>query len=57
LATAGIVRFEDDPTAALAIYEDPKTVKLLYQEHLKYACFSHNWGASKGIDRYQDVCE
>jgi DNA helicase-2/ATP-dependent DNA helicase PcrA len=51
-----IVRFEDDPTAALAIYEDLRTVKLFYQEHHKYACYSENWGASKGIDRYQDVC-
>jgi hypothetical protein len=30
-----IVRFEDDPTAAQAFYEDPKTDKLFYQEHLK----------------------
>jgi DNA helicase-2/ATP-dependent DNA helicase PcrA len=55
-ARESVVRFEEDPAAALAIYEDPKTVKLFYQAHHKYACFSHNWGASKGIDRYQDVC-
>ena len=51
-----VVRFEDDPAAALAIYEDPRTVKLFYKEHYKYACYSQNWGASKGVDRYQDVC-
>ena len=51
-----IVRFEDDPAAALAIYDDSMTVKLFYQEHHKYACYSQNWGASKGVDRYQDVC-
>jgi DNA helicase-2/ATP-dependent DNA helicase PcrA len=51
-----VVRFEDDPAAALAIYKDPKTVKLFYQEHHKYACYSQNWGASKGVDNYQDVC-
>jgi DNA helicase-2/ATP-dependent DNA helicase PcrA len=51
-----IVKYEDDPTAVYAIYEDPKTVKLFYQEHHKYACYSQNWGASKGVDRYQDVC-
>lgn len=32
------------------------TVKLFYQNHHKYPCFSENWGASKGIDNYQDVC-
>jgi len=33
-----------------------KTVKLFYQEHRKYNCYSENWGNSKGIDHYQDVC-
>jgi DNA helicase-2/ATP-dependent DNA helicase PcrA len=51
-----VVRFEADPAAALAIYEDSRTVKLFYQEHYKYACYSQNWGASKGVDRYNDVC-
>lgn len=51
-----VVRFEDDPAAVAAIYEDSGTVKLFYKEHHKYGCFSQNWGASKGIDRYQDVC-
>ena len=47
---------EDDPAAVLALYKDPQTVKLFYKEHHKYACYSQNWGASKGVDRYQDVC-
>jgi DNA helicase-2/ATP-dependent DNA helicase PcrA len=51
-----IVRYEDDPETVLSIYEDPRIVKLFYQEHYKYACYSQNWGASKGVDRYQDVC-
>ena len=51
-----VVRFEDDPTEVAAIYQDSGTVKLFYEEHHKYNCFSQNWGASKGIDRYQDVC-
>lgn len=51
-----VVRFEDDPAAVAAIYEDPSTIKLFYKEHHKYGCFSQNWAASKGIDRYQDVC-
>lgn len=32
------------------------TVKLFYQEHQKYGCYSQNWGSSKGVDHYQDVC-
>lgn len=50
------VRYEDDPTAIRALCMDPCTVKLFYKEHHKYACYSQNWGASKGVDRYQDVC-
>ena len=51
-----VVKYEDDPAAVNAIYEDPRTVKLFLREHYKYACYSQNWGASKGVDRYQDVC-
>jgi DNA helicase II / ATP-dependent DNA helicase PcrA len=52
----GVVRYEDDPAKALALYEDQGTVKLFYEDHHKYACYSQNWGASKGVDQYQDVC-
>lgn len=38
------------------LYACGKTVKLFYQEHHKYGCHSLNWGSSKGIDHYQDVC-
>lgn len=51
-----IVRFEDDPAAVEALYRDSGTVKLFYKEHNKYGCFSQNWGASKGMDSYEDVC-
>lgn len=51
-----IVRFEDDPAAVATLYRDPGTVKLFYKEHQKYGCFSQNWGASKGMDRYENVC-
>jgi DNA helicase-2/ATP-dependent DNA helicase PcrA len=51
-----LVRYEDDPTAIQALYEDPGTVKLFLKEHYKYACYSQNWGASKGVDQYGDVC-
>lgn len=50
------VCFEDDPAAVQAIYDDSSTVKLFLKEHYKYSCYSQNWGASKGIDHYEDVC-
>jgi len=51
-----VVKYETDPAAVLALYEDPQTVKLFYEAHHKYACYSQNWGASKGVDQYHDVC-
>lgn len=38
------------------LYSNPLVVKLFYQEHHKYGCFSQNWGASKGEDHYDEVC-
>ena len=32
------------------------TVKLFYKEHHKYSLYSNNWGNSKGLDCYHDVC-
>ena len=32
------------------------TIKLFYQQHHKYNCYSKNWGDSKGEDHYVDVC-
>lgn len=33
-----------------------KTIKLFFERHWIYPCFSQNWGASKGVDEYEDVC-
>lgn len=41
---------------ANALHADLNVVKLFYQEHYKYGCVSNNWGASKGLDHYNDVC-
>lgn len=41
---------------AKAIYENANIVKLFYEEHYKYNCFSKNWGDSKGEDKYNDIC-
>ncbi|MBH3431293.1 DNA helicase UvrD [Pseudomonas citronellolis] len=41
---------------ANALHADPNIVKLFYKEHYKYGCHSYNWGGSKGMDHFQDVC-
>lgn len=38
------------------IMADDSIVKLFYQQHYAYNCFSKNWGESKGEDCYGDVC-
>jgi len=53
---ASDVRLEKDHSKVINIYDDPSIVKLFFQEHYKYKCYSQNWGESKGIDHYQDVC-
>ena len=44
---------EDD---ADVLFSNNELVKLFYQNHIKYPCYSENWGKSKGQDNYQDVC-
>lgn len=41
---------------AAELHASPNTVKLFFQEHGRYGCYSQNWGDSKGRDDYQDVC-
>ncbi len=38
------------------IYNCDQTVKLFYQRHYEFGCYSQNWGKSKGQDHYIDVC-
>ncbi|MFV1872742.1 MAG: hypothetical protein ACMZ64_05385 [Oleiphilus sp.] len=33
-----------------------ETVKLFFKNHSKYPCYSLNWGKSKGLDHFTDVC-
>jgi DNA helicase-2/ATP-dependent DNA helicase PcrA len=51
----GDVVFLERQEQADEIYACQETVKLFYQEHYKYDCFSQNWGGSKGME-YQNVC-
>lgn len=41
---------------AAALHADSGTIKLFFQEHSRYGCYSQNWGDSKGRDHYQNVC-
>ena len=38
------------------IIADNSIVKLFYRENSKYDCYSQNWGSSKGINHFNDVC-
>jgi len=51
--TVSIVR---DAETAAQIYARNDTVKLFFKDQEKYLCYSQSWGASKGLDHYQDVC-
>lgn len=51
-----LVSLVEDITTIEEKFNCDDTVKLFYQEHHKYPCFSQNWGGSKGQDHYKDVC-
>lgn len=51
-----VVEFVDDEGWAEAIFFRDGTVKLFYQAHHKYPCYSENWGASKGLNNFDSVC-
>ncbi|PPC88683.1 MAG: DNA helicase UvrD [Methylotenera sp.] len=50
------VKFIEDDVVTKDLLACNSTVKLFYQEHQKYNCYSNNWGNSKGLDDYQNVC-
>ena len=50
------IEFVEDREKANAIFNNNDIVKIFYQEHYKYDCYSRNWGGCKGEDQYQDVC-
>ena len=53
---SGVVRLLDNEADADAIIIDDNVPKLFYQDCSKYRCKAMNWGASKGIDDFVDVC-
>ena len=50
------VEFVKNKIKSDAIFRDKNIVKLFYQKHYKFGCYSRNWGGCKGEDQYQDVC-
>jgi DNA helicase-2/ATP-dependent DNA helicase PcrA len=53
---ASEVKLVEEAHHAEQLFACETTVKLFYQEHEKYGCYSQNWGGSKGDDHYGDVC-
>jgi len=51
-----ILKIIDNQIEADNIVNDNSIVKLFYRENYKYDCYSQNWGGSKGINHYNDVC-
>ncbi|WP_057461423.1 hypothetical protein [Pseudovibrio sp. POLY-S9] len=39
-----------------ALFNCNDKIKLFFQEHEKYSCYSNNWGRCKGLDHYEDFC-
>lgn len=50
------VYYLDGEKTLIEIFYDDNVVKLFFKEHSKYPCYSNNWGKSKGLDSYDDVC-
>ncbi len=50
------VEYVENVERADQLFHHADIVKLFYQSHQQYSCFSNNWGASKGIDSYGSVC-
>ena len=46
----------NNQTDADRLFNDPSKVKLFFKEASKYQCYAENWGKSKGLDTFQDVC-
>jgi DNA helicase-2/ATP-dependent DNA helicase PcrA len=50
------VKIIQSESEAYDIYQNKDIVKLFYDRHHRYSCYSKNWGASKGLDHFLDVC-
>ena len=52
----GSVFYVDDEAQCEEIINDSSIPKLFLKEGNKYLCAGMNWGASKGLDHFLDVC-
>ncbi|RZK26896.1 MAG: DNA helicase UvrD [Flavobacterium sp.] len=49
------ISFIDTDDHLYDLHSNNSIVKLFYQEHYKYNCFSRNWGDSKGEDKFGTI--
>lgn len=50
------IQWIDNQEKADELYNDDNNVKLFYNRSYQYRCFAENWGKSKGLDHFEDVC-
>ncbi len=50
------ISFVNNQADADTLFQDNSKIKLFYSEANKYHCYAENWGKSKGLDGFQDVC-
>lgn len=50
------VRIVDSVDEIKCLMKNDNIPKLFYKSHMDYKCASINWGASKGVDKFQDIC-
>lgn len=48
--------FVEDQAEAINLLKNDDVIKLVYQNSKKMEFFSMNWGASKGLDDFHDIC-
>ncbi len=51
-----VVKLEKDKSISIRLAEDANIIKLFYQNSVKYNCYSLNWGKSKGMNCFKDIC-
>lgn len=54
--TSSNVRLITKEAEIFEVFACDYTAKLFFREHKKYPCYSENWGKSKGLDHFIDVC-
>lgn len=50
------ITFVNTEADADLLFNDNTKVKLFIKESHKYCCFAENWGKSKGLDSFNDIC-